>query len=110
MPKQNTPIIVAKFDLTDERQRILQRAMERMHSGANALWRALAMRQVGHLIYEAAECLPRKPGKRPRYDLVIWNLSECGVSWIRQKSRAASFAASAELPAAKAVASQGLTG
>lgn len=92
MPTQKQPIVVAKFDLSDEKQRTLHGAMRRMHTGPTALWRALRMRQTGHLIYEVAECLPRIPGKRPRYSLVTWNLVECGVTWKDQRSRVVALA------------------
>jgi hypothetical protein len=49
MPTHKQPIIVAKFDLTDEKQRMLHRAMQRMHSGRSPMWRALGMRQDGNL-------------------------------------------------------------
>ncbi len=78
--------IAVKLDLSDERQRHMQGAIERMHSGNAALFRALAMRQDGHVIHEAAELLPRT-GKRPRYSLVTWNIAECGVTWKPARSR-----------------------
>lgn len=87
------PAIVAKIDLTDDRQRILHSAMQRMHAGRSPMWRALGMRQDGHRIYEAAECLPRVPGKRPRYSVVTWNLADCGLSWTPAPSRAAALSA-----------------
>jgi hypothetical protein len=93
MPTQNLPIIVAKFDLTNDKQRTLRDAMERMHTGASPLWRALRMHQVGTLIYEAAECLPHVTGQPRRYSVVIWDLVECGVNWKPQPSRKAALSA-----------------
>jgi hypothetical protein len=80
-------MIAAKLDLTDARQRIIHGAIAHMHTGKDAMFRALGMRQAGDLIYEAAEQLPREPGKRPRYTVVTWNLAECGLRWKCARSR-----------------------
>lgn len=62
--------------------------MKRLQEGASPLWRTLAMRQVGHLVFEAAKCLPRI-GKRARLCIITWNAVDCGISWQEVPSQSA---------------------
>jgi hypothetical protein len=59
--------------------------MQRMHSGRNPTFRALAMRQDGDTIIEAAEWKPRSKCKR--YMVVYWKLADYALNWNNQPSR-----------------------
>lgn len=84
--------LVARLDPADERQRFLYAAMQRMHSGRWPLFSSLGMLQIGACIYEAAEWLRARGGRR-RYSLVRWDLAACSFSWQDVPTRAAALSA-----------------
>ena len=70
--------VVAALGLTEEDQRRLSVLIRRLHRGRWPLLRCLAMRQVGGVLYEAAEW---RKGCSPRYGLVTWRADGLGLSW-----------------------------
>jgi hypothetical protein len=96
MSAQNrSPVIVAKLDLSDEHQRIMHDCIRRTHSGRWPLWRALAMRQVGPYIFEAAYCQSRsrRASRQASFCLLRWEPMTCAVKWYDMPSRRAALAA-----------------
>jgi hypothetical protein len=78
-PRQSTPRIVARLDLSDELQRELHGFFQRMHTGRWPTLRTLALRQApdGALI-EAAEWLRER---RDRFAVVEWAVREGRLTW-----------------------------
>lgn len=78
-PRQTTPRIVAKLDLSDELQRELHGFFQRMHTGRWPTLRTLALRQApdGTLI-EAAEWLRQK---HSRFAVVEWAVQDGRMTW-----------------------------
>jgi len=96
MPPQNRPpVIVANLDLSDEHQRTMHDTIRRSHCGRWPLWRALAMRQVGPYIFEAACCPPRsrRTSRRASFCLLRWEPAACALKWYEMPSRRAALAA-----------------
>ncbi len=78
-PRNITPRIVAKLDLSDELQRELHGFFQRMHTGRWPTLRTLALRQApdGTLI-EAAEWI-RQP--RDRFAVIEWSVRDGRLTW-----------------------------
>jgi len=87
MQTNRTPTIVAKLDLSDENQRIIQTLIERTHTGRWPLWRSLGMRQAGGLIFEAVQWMPRRRSTASRFSLLRWDIARLAVSWTDMPSR-----------------------
>lgn len=88
-----TPVIVARFDLSDENQLLTQDFMRRAHTGRWPLWLMLGLRQVGSIIYEAAQWRPTRKRERPEYVLLRWEPAVVGVSWQKMPSKRAALSA-----------------
>lgn len=94
MPSQNRPpVIVARLDLSDEHQRAMHDFIRRSHSGRWPLWRALAMRQVGPYIFEAARWQRRSAAQEGRFCLLRWEPTRGAVQWQAMPSQRAALAA-----------------
>ena len=91
--RRRPPSTAAKLDLTDEEQRFIHDAIQRTHTGRRPLWRALAMRQVGLILYEAAQWHPHRDDARSRYTVLRWDMAKRAVSWQDQPSRRAALSA-----------------
>lgn len=78
-PRQSTPRIVAKLDLSDERQRELHAFFVHMHTGRWPTLRTLALRQArdGRLI-EAAEWLRTRA---ERFAVIEWAVEAGRLTW-----------------------------
>lgn len=93
-PQNGPPVIVAKLDLSDEHQRTMHDTIRRSHIGRWPLWRALAMRQVGPYIFEAARWQRRsRASRRASFCLLRWEPSVCALKWYDMPSRGAALAA-----------------
>ncbi len=75
---RNPTYIVAKLDLTDEGQRKLHDFIRRTHTGRWPMLRALAMRQIEGVIYEAVQWMR---SKEPQFSVLRWLPDGSGVSW-----------------------------
>ena len=93
MQTKRTPTLVAKLDLSDENQRIIQTLIERTHTGRWPVWRSLGMRRLGGLIFEAVQWSPRRRTSRPQYSLLRWDIAGLGVSWQDMPSQTAAIEA-----------------
>jgi hypothetical protein len=83
----------ARLDPADAGHRFIRDVITRSHAGRWPLWRALGMRWVGSLLYEAAAWLPRRPGARPRFTLLRWDPAARGLSWQDLPSKKAAITA-----------------
>lgn len=84
------PTIAALLNLTDEKERFIQDRIRHMHTGRWPLWRMLAIRRVGRLLYELAEWCPnRRRQPTVRFSVLCWDLDACGLSWVDCPSLAA---------------------
>lgn len=85
--RNGMPAIVAKLDLSDENHRLTHDVMRRTHTGRWPMWKSLAMRQIGGVIYEVARECPRRKQQRCGFVLLRWTLDVCGISWTPAPSK-----------------------
>lgn len=84
-PRRTT--VAAKLDLHDDNQRRLHDLIERMHGGRRPILRALRMRQIDDVIFEAVQW-PRMV--TPRFSVIEWQPDGLGLRWKdAQSARAA---------------------
>jgi hypothetical protein len=88
------------FELTDPAERFIVGVMQRFHTNQRRLYRVLAMRRAEmtlegarrRLLLQAARFQPQRQGAKPTWEVLVWNMDEPGVRFIRQPSRAAMLA------------------
>lgn len=80
MPSASTS--TAPLDLTDEKERFIHDRIHFMHTGRWPMYRMLALRRVGDMLYELAERSPRRARAESRcFTVVRWSISPPGLSW-----------------------------
>lgn len=93
MRNQNSPIIVAALDLTDEKQRQLQDIIRRTHTGRWRSYRAIAMSQADTGIIEIAEMVPRRRTQPREFVVLHWAHSPLALFWQSHATRGAAMTA-----------------
>ena len=83
---------LATLDLTDEKQRFICESIQRMHSGRWPLFRMLGMKQIGGVIFEAAEWVRRNKHQKPSFCVIRWSPDTLGLSWKTATSANAALA------------------
>ncbi len=83
---------LATLDLTDEKQRFISESIPRMHSGRWPLFRMLGMKQVGGVIFEAAEWVHRGKHQERSFCVIRWCPDTPGLSWKAATSANAALA------------------
>lgn len=75
------PKALATLDLSDPNQHRLHALIQRMHLGRWPTLRAIGMRQISGVLYEAAQWNPARKSGRSQFSLIRWRPDGLGLSW-----------------------------